>query len=121
MTLVLVIEDEEFILENLIEILKLESFDALGARAGLTGLQMVSEHRPDLVICDIRMPEFNGFEVLERLRRSPATANIPFIFVSARADEASVQEGQQRGANDYLIKPFGPVELLATIKKWVTP
>ncbi len=112
---ILVIEDEKDVRLNIIEILTSGGFYSLNADNGLTGIQLAKERSPDLVICDIKMPDFDGYNVLEALRQDPRTAMIPFIFLTAKADKADVRQGMNLGADDYLTKPFRRVELLDTI------
>ncbi|MBN1965567.1 MAG: response regulator, partial [Anaerolineae bacterium] len=106
MTRVLVIEDEEPIRENIIEILEMEEFEAVGAANGLLGVEAAQENPPDLIICDITMPGLDGYEVLLQLRQDTATASIPFVFLTARADRSFMRHGMELGADDYLTKPF---------------
>ncbi|BAU14430.1 sensor histidine kinase/response regulator [Leptolyngbya sp. NIES-3755] len=112
---ILVIEDETDVRLNIVEILASGGFDSLNADNGLTGVQLAKERSPDLIICDIKMPDFDGYNVLEELRQDPTTAMIPFIFLTAKADKADVRQGMNLGADDYLTKPFRRVELLDTI------
>jgi len=115
MTKILVIEDEEAIRENLLELLNGENFEAIAVENGCKGVQLAKEKIPDLIICDISMPELDGYGVLEALRSEPATAMIPFIFLTALADKANNRKGMELGADDYLTKPCRPVELLNAI------
>lgn len=115
MTTILVIEDEAPIRNNVQEMLRLEGFEVLAAENGMTGLQMAQEYKPNLIICDVTMPELDGYEVLLTLRRQPETAAIPFIFLTARADRAFMRHGMELGADDYLTKPFLLNELLAAV------
>lgn len=85
-TKILVIEDEFFIRENLLELLEIEGFDAVGAENGLVGVRLAKEYQPDLILCDVMMPELDGFGVLKALREDSATATIPFLFLSASGD-----------------------------------
>ncbi|MGB3207351.1 MAG: response regulator [Crinalium sp.] len=112
---ILVIEDEEFILINMIELLEAENFNAIGADNGLTGLELAQKHHPDLIICDIMMPKLNGYDVLAELRREFKTSTIPLIFLTAKADRQEIRKGMELGADDYLTKPFTREELLAAI------
>lgn len=114
---ILVIEDEEFILEAILEILEAEDFQAIAAENGAIGVQVAREHIPDLIICDILMPEMNGREVLTQLRSDPVTANIPFIFITAQADSDSVRKGMELGADEYVTKPFTHEELLHAVSR----
>ena len=115
MTKILVIEDEEAIRENILELLNAKKFDAFAVENGSKGVHLAKEKRPDLIICDISMPELDGYGVLEALRSEPATAMIPFIFLTALADKANNRKGMELGADDYLTKPCKPVELLNAI------
>ncbi len=112
---ILVIEDEKDVRLNILEILTSGGFDSLHADNGLTGVQLAKERSPDLILCDIKMPDFDGYNVLEALRQDPKTAMIPFIFLTAKADKADLRQGMNLGADDYLTKPFRRVELLDTI------
>ncbi|MCU0516910.1 MAG: EAL domain-containing protein [Oscillatoria sp. Prado101] len=113
---ILVIEDEALVRANILEILDSSGdFDALGAENGLIGVRLAREHRPDLIVCDIMMPELDGYGVLDALRADPATAAIPFIFLTAKADQGDLRFGMNLGADDYLTKPFRRSELLLAI------
>lgn len=111
MTRILVIEDEAAVRDNIQEILELEGFELFTAEDGLLGIQMAELEQPDLIICDVTMPELDGYKVLEQLRQSSTTAVIPFIFLTARADHLDFRQGMELGADDYLTKPFTPGEL----------
>jgi anti-anti-sigma factor len=115
MTTILVIEDETKIRENIQEILELEGFDVLTAANGKIGVQLAQQHHPDLIICDVMMPELDGYGVLVTLRQDPSTLKIPFIFLSANATKADFRKGMSLGADDYLTKPFTPSELREAI------
>jgi two-component system, sensor histidine kinase and response regulator len=116
MTRVLVIDDEMMILENVLETLQLEGYEAFGAKNGLEGVEQAKRHLPDLILCDVMMPKMDGFTVLMHLRDEPATANTPFIFLTAKTDRADVRQGMELGASDYLTKPFTTTELIAAVK-----
>jgi two-component system sensor histidine kinase/response regulator len=113
---ILVIEDAYLLRNDIIETLDLEGFEVIGAENGLVGVQMAREHRPDLIICDIMMPELDGYEVLEELRKDPHLAVIPFIFMTARTDKTDIRLGMGLGADDYLTKPFLTADLLKSIR-----
>ena len=115
MTKILVIEDETPIRENVMEILELEGFEVFGAADGRRGLELAERIKPDLIICDITMPELDGYEVLVEIRRIESIAAVPFIFLTARTDRPFVRHGMELGADDYLTKPFTPAELRAAI------
>jgi anti-anti-sigma factor len=115
MTTILAIEDEAEIRENIQEILELEGFDVLTAENGKIGVQLAREHHPDLIICDVMMPELDGYDVLVTLRQDPSTIKIPFIFLSAKAAKDDFRKGMSLGADDYLTKPFTPKDLRSAI------
>src|SRR5690242_2364386 len=115
MTKILVIEDEALILENVVEILEMEGFEVKGAPNGKLGLQVAAQFVPDLIICDIMMPEVNGYDVLMELNSSPELSVIPFIFLTARASRVDIRKGMTLGADDYLPKPFSAQELLQAV------
>lgn len=112
---ILVIEDEPSVRANILEILELEDYNGIGAENGLLGVLWALEHLPDLIICDVMMPELDGYGVLTTLRQAPLTATIPFIFLTAKADKTDFREGMELGADDYLTKPFTSNELLKSI------
>lgn len=112
---ILVIEDEPSVRANILEILELEDYHGIGAENGLIGVLWALEHIPDLIICDVMMPELDGYGVLTTLRQDPLTATIPFIFLTAKADKTDFRQGMELGADDYLTKPFTSEELLNSI------
>lgn len=115
MTKILVIENEESIRENIVELLELEDFETLSAENGKIGVEIAQQFHPDLILCDVMMPELDGYGVIEQLRKKPETMMIPFIFLTAKADKLDIRMGMDMGADDYLTKPFTPVELLNAI------
>lgn len=115
MTQILVIEDEAAVLENVVEMLELNDFKTLTATNGAIGVQVATEHLPDLILCDIMMPELDGHGVLKKLRSKPETANIPFIFLTAKSTRQDYREGMTIGADDYLSKPFTLQELIEAV------
>ncbi|MBX3082066.1 MAG: response regulator [Anaerolineae bacterium] len=116
MTKILVIEDEDILREEVIDWLNLEGYEAEGADNGLNGVEAAVRYMPDLIVSDITMPKLDGHGVLLELRSKPATANIPFIFVTARASHEDVRHGMAMGADDYITKPFSRVELFEAIR-----
>jgi len=112
---ILVIEDEAHILENIVETLDMEGFTVRGASDGHKGIEIAREFFPELIICDIMMPEINGYGVLLELRGYPPTARVPFIFLTALAEKEDMRKGMELGADDYLTKPFTSVELLGAV------
>jgi len=112
---ILVIEDEVFIRENLIELLEIEGFEAVGAENGYVGVHLAKEYQPDLILCDVMMPELDGYGVLNALREESVTAQIPFMFLTASADRSNLQKIREMGMNDYILKPFNIDKFLAAI------
>ena len=115
MTKILVIEDEVSLRDNTIELLQAEGFQCVGAENGVQGVYLAQRHKPDLIVCDVMMPEMDGFGVLAQLQDTPETATIPFIFLTAKADPVHVREGMEQGADDYISKPYTAEELLKAI------
>lgn len=113
---VLVIEDNHDMRENIAEILELDGYDVLQAGDGKAGVRHAKAHHPDLIICDIMMPELDGYGVLHILSRNPETASIPFMFLTAKADKSDIRKGMNLGADDYLTKPFEDTELLGAVE-----
>ncbi len=112
---ILVIEDQPEIRSNLLELLDAENFQTYAAEDGSEGVQTAQEHLPDLIICDVMMPELDGYDVLNLLRQDSKTAMIPFIFLTAKATGGDLRKGMDLGADDYLTKPFTRTELLSAI------
>ncbi|MDH6099143.1 response regulator [Anabaenopsis sp. FSS-46] len=116
MSLILVIEDEEQIRLNISEILLLADFSVVSAADGSEGLHLARVKSPDLILCDIMLPGMDGFQVLKKLRNYPNTANIPLIFITAKAEREDLRQGMNLGADDYITKPFEPGEILQAVK-----
>ncbi len=112
---ILVIEDEAPLRESLVDILQFENFTVFEAENGLEGIRVARDRKPDLIICDVAMPELDGFAAVEELRQDPETAAIPVIFLTANTDEDSIRRGVELGAAAYLPKPFTFCELLSAI------
>ncbi len=113
---VLLIEDNKDVRENTAELLKMADYEVAIAENGKNGITTAFEFLPDIVICDIMMPEMDGYEVLRRLNKNSSTAGVPFIFLTAKTSRAEVREGMNLGADDYLTKPFEEKELLDAIE-----
>ncbi len=113
---ILIIEDQQAVRENIAELLELAGHRVLQAENGIEGIRMAKSHLPDLVLCDIMMPELDGYGVAEVLGRQPETSNIPLVFLTAKADAADFRKGLAKGAVDYISKPFESHELLETIE-----
>jgi DNA-binding response OmpR family regulator len=114
---VLVVDDDPVILRLLQVNFELEGIDVATAVDGEEGLKMIQSDPPDLVISDIMMPKVNGLELLAALRSSPDTSALPVILLSAKAQVADVQRGLELGADDYVTKPFDPLELIDRVYK----
>lgn len=112
---ILVIDDEHLLREEVVEILQFEGYETLDAPNGRVGVTLAKNHQPDLVLCDISMPEMDGYGVLYELRADPCTNTTPVIFLTARADRTQIRYGMELGADDYLTKPFTNSELLGAI------
>lgn len=112
---VLVIEDEAQTRNIFLKCLEFEGFKAMGASDGTTGVALAQQHYPDLVVCDIMMPDMDGYSVLSTLRKSRQTAKIPLIFLTAKVTMADLRRGMDLGADDYLTKPCTVEQFLAAI------
>jgi DNA-binding NarL/FixJ family response regulator len=113
---ILVIEDEPEMRRNLATILRLENFQPLTAENGRVGLESVRANKPDLILCDVMMPELDGYGVIAALRADPETVAIPFIFLTAKGEKPDIRAGMNLGADDYLTKPVGKADLLSAIR-----
>ncbi len=113
---ILVIEDEPEMLFNLVSILRLERFEPIAAKNGRAGVAAARQERPDLILCDVMMPELDGYGVLAALRADARTAATPFIFLTAKGEKPDIRTGMNLGADDYLTKPVAKADLLAAIR-----
>lgn len=113
---ILLIEDNEAMRENTAEMLELAHYEVFMAENGKVGVELAKRESPDLIICDIMMPELDGYGVLYYLSKDPVTASIPFIFLSAKAEASDVRKGMNMGADDYLTKPFEEMDLLSAVE-----
>ncbi len=113
---ILVIEDNLEVRENLAEILELSGYKVAAAEDGTEGVDLALSQRPDLIICDVMMPKLDGFGVLNILSKRSETADIPFIFLTAKAEKSDFRRGMNLGADDYITKPFYKDELLAVVE-----
>jgi DNA-binding NarL/FixJ family response regulator len=116
MTRLLVIEDQPVMRENIALILELNGYEVFSAPDGKQGLQVARAQRPALILCDVMMPELDGYAVLAAIRAEPEMTGTPFIFLTAKGEKASVREGMNLGADDYLSKPVTEEDLLATVR-----
>jgi len=112
----LVIDDHDDIRENIAEILSLAGYEVFTAENGKRGVETALKENPELVICDIMMPELDGYGVLHLLRKNDATLNTPFIFLTAKTERMDFRKGMEMGADDYITKPFDDIELLNAIE-----
>jgi len=115
-TQILIIEDNDDIRESTAEVLELTGYKVLKAENGKAGVETAHRHRPDLILCDIMMPELDGYGVLYMLNKNPDTAAIPFVFLTAKAERIDIRKGMEMGADDYLTKPFDGMELLLAVE-----
>ncbi|CAN5386096.1 response regulator [soil metagenome] len=113
---ILLIEDNAAVRENTAEILSLANYEVTTATNGKEGAELAQKIVPDLIVCDIMMPELDGYGVLHILSKKPETAAIPFIFLTAKAEKQDIRKGMNLGADDYLTKPFDDTELLNAIE-----
>jgi DNA-binding response OmpR family regulator len=113
---ILVIEDNNEVRENIAEILELSSYEVITAENGKTGVEFALQQSPDLIVCDIMMPELDGYGVLHLLNKHIETYGIPFIFLTAKSEKTDLRKGMEMGADDYLTKPFDGIELLNAIE-----
>lgn len=113
---VLLIEDDTALRENTAELLELSDYNVITSPNGKIGITKAKEEKPDIIVCDIMMPEVDGYGVLEALSHDTNTNQIPFIFVSAKTEHKEIRKGMDLGADDYLTKPFEEDELLSAIE-----
>ncbi|MEO0491226.1 MAG: response regulator, partial [Cyanobacteria bacterium J06659_2] len=115
MKTILVIEDEQAVRQTIKTTLEEQGFQVVDAADGLAGIEMLTTHHPDLVVCGIVIPECDGYAVLDALRHNDTTTGIPFIFLSSKSDKSDIRHGMNLGADDYLTKPFTDEDLLSAI------
>lgn len=113
---ILVIEDNRDILENTVELLELSHYNVLVAHNGKEGVEKAIAGKPDLILCDIMMPELDGYGVLHIVQKNPDLQRIPFIFLTAKTEKEEMRKGMSFGADDYITKPFDPTDLLNAIE-----
>ena len=113
---ILIIDDHKDIRENIAEILSLDGYKTLQGEDGRKGVELAIANKPDLIVCDIMMPELDGYGVLHLLRKNPDTQDIPFVFLTAKAERSDLRKGMDMGADDYITKPFDDFELLSAIE-----
>jgi CheY-like chemotaxis protein len=113
---ILLIEDNDDIRENTAEILALAQYDVITAINGKECLELALKEKPDLIVCDIMMPILDGYGVLHLLSKNEETSSIPFIFLTAKADQIDFRKGMEMGVDDYVTKPFDDIQLLNAIE-----
>jgi len=113
---ILVIDDDAMMRKQIAALLAAEGYATAEARNGREGAALAAKEKPDLVLCDITMPEMNGHRVLEAVRADTATAHLPFIFLTGWGEKEDLRTGMNLGADDYLVKPVEPADLLAAVK-----
>jgi DNA-binding NarL/FixJ family response regulator len=116
MKTILVIEDQPIMRHKTVTILKMEGYEVLEAAQGAEGIRLAHDELPDLILCDIMMPERDGYEVLQAVRLNRATATVPFIFFTAKGEKLDFRAGMNLGADDYLVKPTPRIELLEALE-----
>lgn len=113
---ILIIEDNKDVRENTADILELAGYNVAKAENGKVGVKIAKKLLPDVIICDIMMPELDGYGVLQELNKNTKTASIPFIFLTAKSEKIDIRKGMNLGADDYLTKPFNENELIGAIE-----
>ena len=118
---VLVVDDDPVILKLLEVNFEMEGFRVLLAHDGVEGVAMTRSERPDIVVSDVMMPKMSGLELVEDLKSDPETSDIPIILLTAKAQTADVRAGTDAGADDYITKPFEPLELVDRVNRLIEP
>src|SRR5215213_7390924 len=113
---ILVIDDNPDIRDNTAEILELAGYKIFTAENGKRGVDVAIREKPAVIVCDIMMPELDGYGVLHLVRKNPETQNIPFIFLTAKTERGDFRKGMEIGADDYITKPFEDIELLNAVE-----
>lgn len=113
---ILIIEDQAPMRRNVALMLQLEGYETCTAENGRVGVDVARQEKPDLILCDVMMPELDGYGVVQTLRQDPAFATTPFIFLTAKSDRADIRTGMNQGADDYLTKPVIRDDLLAAVQ-----
>jgi DNA-binding response OmpR family regulator len=113
---ILIIDNNKNILQNTAELLELSNYKVITASSGKAGVEQAIENEPDLILCDIMMPELDGYGVLHMVRKIAELEQTPFIFVTAKTGKSEIRKGMSMGADDYITKPFDTTDLLNTIE-----
>lgn len=116
MTRILVAEDERDIRELIAFTLRFAGFDVVLATNGAEAVEMAEASPPDLIILDVRMPKMSGYEACRRLKENPRTSSVPVVFLSAKGQDSEIQQGLASGADEYILKPFAPDELIQQVR-----
>ncbi|WP_448590957.1 response regulator transcription factor [Thermoflexus hugenholtzii] len=116
MARILIAEDERDIRELIIFTLEFGGFQVLSATNGEEAVELARQHRPDLIILDVRMPKMTGYEACRLLKSQEETRSIPVVFLSAKGQEAEIRQGMEAGADAYILKPFAPDELIQQVR-----
>jgi CheY-like chemotaxis protein len=118
---ILVVDDDPVIQKLLSVNFEMEGYRVVTANDGIEGLERVASDKPDLILLDVMMPRMDGIEVSKRLKSDPATKEIPVVLLSAKAQSSDIQSGIEAGADDYVTKPFDPLELLDKVAGLIGP
>ncbi len=113
---ILVIEDNKEMIENIAEMLELFNYSVLKATNATKGIELAKHEKPELIICDIMLPDFDGYKVLQTIDEDVNTKGIPFIFLTAKAEKSDIRKGMNLGADDYLTKPFDKADLISAVE-----
>lgn len=117
---IILIEDDAVLRENTAELLELSNYQVMTAENGKLGVELIKQEKPDLIVCDIMMPEMDGYDVLDEVSKDPNLTHIPFMFLSAKTEHHDIRKGMNLGADDYLTKPFTEKELLDAIESRIS-
>jgi CheY-like chemotaxis protein len=117
MTKILIAEDEKDIRDLVVFSLKYGGFEAIAASNGIEAVAKAEEEIPDLILMDVRMPKMSGYDACQTLKHNPATRDIPIVFLSAKGQESEIRKGLSAGAEEYILKPFAPDELVKRVRK----
>ncbi len=116
MSRILVAEDEKDIRELIAFTLRFAGFDVILATNGAEAIEVAAAEKPDLILMDVRMPKMSGYEACRRLKENPQTALLPVVFLSAKGQDSEIQQGLESGAEEYILKPFAPDELIQQVR-----
>ena len=117
MSKILVTEDERDIRELIAFTLRFAGYEVVTAENGEEGVLLAAQEKPDMILMDVRMPKLTGYEACARIKADPELADIPVVFLSAKGQETEIRTGLDAGASEYLLKPFGPMELVERVKE----